>query len=219
MAASVGILFVDGASQHLNGAHKQRQVLLGGALQVLYELFEFLGHDVESFRQFADLGAAFQVDSLREISARDRTARLGEDLKGISDASRGEDAKSHADQYGEKRQQPASALHFVNPAIGFVARLLHDDRPVQRRHRTVSTEHGGASPAIANIEFLGGRELRLIALVDKIVDDLQVFHVLPSRVIGRGSGHKASLAVYDIRGQTTAADLLEAANEELQVNH
>ena len=29
----------------------------------------------------------------------------------------------------------------IDAAIGFAPRLLHDDRPVQRRHRTVGAEH------------------------------------------------------------------------------
>ena len=73
VAASVGIFFVDRAGQHLDGAHEQRAVLFGGALQVFDELLEFFRHGVEGVRQFADFGAAVQrARAARNLPRRSR---------------------------------------------------------------------------------------------------------------------------------------------------
>jgi hypothetical protein len=111
-------------------------------------------------------------------------------------------------------------LHFVNPAIGFIARFLHDDRPFQIDHRAVGAEHLDVLSAIANRKFASGRDqLRFAALLDKIPDDLQVCHILASGVIAGGAGDQTSLAIHHVRSEAATVDFLQATNQELKVLH
>src|SRR2546430_415262 len=58
-----------------------------GALKILDELLQLLGHDVERGREFADFRSAGQVHSLREIATRNGMARLSENLQRVSNAA------------------------------------------------------------------------------------------------------------------------------------
>ena len=91
MAASVRILFVDCAGQHLDGSHEQSTVFFRGALQIEHELLEFFRHDVKRIRQLADFSAALQMYALREIAAGDGTARFGKHFQRIRNTARRED--------------------------------------------------------------------------------------------------------------------------------
>ena len=136
MAASVGIFFVDGSGEHLDGTHEQLAVFVSGAFQVFDEMLEFVGHGVESVCQFADFGAAPEINALREVAASEGAAGFGQHVQGIGDAARGKNADQDAQQHCDQGKQARGALHLKDAAIGFTARLLHDHCPVQRRHGT-----------------------------------------------------------------------------------
>ena len=114
---------------------------VGGAFQVEHELLEFLRHGVEGGCQFADLGAARELDALREISASDGPAGFSQHFQRIGNAAGRKDTDADTEQHSQQSQQARRALHLVNAAVGFVAGLLHDHRPVQVRHRAVGAEH------------------------------------------------------------------------------
>jgi hypothetical protein len=143
MAAGIRIFFVDRAGQHLDRPHEQVLVFVGGALQVFDELFQFVRHGVECGRQFANFGAGFQVHALREIAARNGPAGLRQHLQWAGDPPRRENAQAHAHKHRQPRQQAPGALHLVDAAIGFFARLLHHHRPVERGYWTVGSQHLG----------------------------------------------------------------------------
>src|SRR5581483_131470 len=193
-------------------------VFLRGALQVEHELLEFLRHGVESIRQFADLGAALQVDALGKISTSDGAARFRQDFQRVGNAPRRVNTQAHADQYGQQSQEPSGALHFVDAAIGFVSRFLHNDRPIQSSNRAVGPEHGGPC-AVVESEFLGRCELRLVAFFDKGTDNFQVLHVLAGGKFRGGGGHQTTLGIDHVRNEATATDFRQAANEEFQIDY
>ena len=97
-------------------------------------------------------------------------------------------------------------------------RLLHHDRPIERRDRAVGAEHLHAVLALVYGEFLGGGQLRLAALVHKIADDLQVLHVLAGHVLRSAGSHQPALRVHNVGNQAAAADFLQPANQKLQIH-
>ncbi len=139
-------------------------------------------------------------------------------LQRIGDAASRKDADHDAQQHGQKRQQAGGALHFVDAAIGFAARLLHDDGPVQRHDRAVGAEHLDVLGPAVDGEFLGLGELRLVAAIDKIAHDVEILHVLPGGKFGRGGGDQASLGVDDVGREAAAADFLQAADQKLKID-
>ena len=194
-------------------------VFIGGALQVFDELLQFFRHGVERRRQFADLGAGFQVHALGEIAARNGPAGLRQHLQRAGDAPRRKNAKPHAHKHGQPSQQASRALHFVDAAIGLFARLLHHDRPIQRGHWTVGSQHFDRVLAIADGEFPGRRQLGLRAFIHKTADDVEVAHVLSGGVLrGRGR-HQSALAVHDVGHQSGQADLLQSADQVIHIDH
>ena len=67
MAASVGVLFVDGGGEHADGAEEQLAIFRGGLLQALDVFFDVAGHLIEGFGQFADFRGAADLARVREI--------------------------------------------------------------------------------------------------------------------------------------------------------
>src|SRR5205807_1848736 len=108
-------------------------------------------------------------------------------------------------------------LHFIDSAIGFELRLLHDYCPIKRGYWTVSAEHLNVVPALVDREFFSRCQLRLVALVHKVVDDLQVLHVLAGHILRSARRYQPALSIHDIRNQAAAADFLKTANQELQI--
>ena len=131
MTAGVRVFFVDRAGQHLDRPHEQVLVFIGGAPQILDELFQFLRHGVEGRRQFADFGARFQMHALGEITTRNGSAGLRQHLQRAGDPPRRENAQTHTHKHRQPREQAPGALHLVDATVGIFARLLHHDRPVQ----------------------------------------------------------------------------------------
>ena len=212
VAARVRIFFVDGSGEHLDGAHEQLAIFFGGALQVFDETFEFIRHGVESVGEFADFGAAPQVDALGEVAAGQGAAGLSEHVQGIGDAARGKDADANAQQHRQQGQQAGSALHLKDSAIGLALRLLHHDGPIQGRDRTVGAEHLHVLGPGVDRKFAGGGQLRLVAALDEVAHDVQVLHVLAGGKLGRGCGDEAALGIDDVGRQPAAGDFLQAAH-------
>ena len=219
VAASVRILFVDRAGQHLDGAHEQITIFRGGAFEVEHEMLELLGHDVEGVGEFTDFGAALHVDTLREVSAGDGSAEMGEHLQRVRNPAGGENADADTEGNGHDRQIAGVALHLIYAAVGLGTRLLHDHGPVQVGHRTVSAEHSDVRLAIADVEFrVAATICTLVPCLDEVPHDFQVGHVLTGGVVGGGSGDQPPLAVDDVRSEAASVDFLQAAYQELQVH-
>ena len=199
MAARIRVLFVDRACEHLDRSHEQRSVLFGGALQILHELLQLLRHDVEGVGQFANFGAAAQLDALRKVAARNGSARFGKNLERVGDTACRVKAHHDARQHSQQRQQPRRMLHLEHGAVGFHLRLLHHDRPVQSHDRAVGAKHLGAFVAFLDRKIFGGGQLRLAALIHKVLHDLQVLHVLAGRVVCVTGGYEPTLRVDHIR--------------------
>src|SRR5882724_1501322 len=218
VSTRVGVFFVDRAGQHLNRTHEQLAVFRGCALEVEHELLEFLGHGVESSRQLPDFSAAFQLDSLREVSAGDGAARSGENFQRISNDARSKNADAYAQQNSHQRQQASAALHLEYSAVSFVPRLLDDDGPIQIAHGAVGAEHLRALLALGDSELTRGRDqLRLAALLQEIAYDLRVGQILAGGVVRGGSGHQAAFTVYYVGREPATVDFLQTADQERQV--
>src|SRR5579863_205698 len=218
MAASVRVFFVDCASEHLNRAHEQVTVRSGGAFEVEYEVLELFRHDVEGVGKFTDFSAALHVNALRKISSRNGPAEMSEDLQRIRNAAGGENADGHTESDRHQCQGAGVALHLIYSAVGLGARLLHNHSPIEIRDRTVRAEHFDVGVATAKVEFPGrSHQLDLGACLDKVSHDLQVGHVLSSGVVRSGARDQPALAVHHIWGQAASVDLLQAANQKLQI--
>src|SRR5579863_4078798 len=220
VTASVRIFFVDRPGEHLNRTHEQITILGSRSFEVEHEMLEFLGHDVESVSQFADFGAALNVDALRKISPCDRSAEMSEDLQRIRNPSGRENTDADAQGNGHDCQIAGVALHLIHAAIGFSTGLLHDYSPVQVSHRAVCTEHSDVVFTVADVELpCRGHHLHLGAGLDEVPHDFQVGHILTGRIIRSSAGHKPSLAIHYVRRKAASVNLLQAAYQELQVHH
>src|SRR6185369_3250338 len=220
VSASVRVLFVNRARQHLNGTHEQVAIFRGRPFEVEHEMLELVRHGVEGRGQFSDLGAAPELDSLREVAASDGAAGGSENLQRIGDAAGGKNADAHTQQNGQHRQQAGAALHLVHASVRLVTWLLHDHGPVQVADRAVGAEHLSALLALGDAEFPGGRhQLRPAALLQEVAHDLRVGQVLASGVVGGGAGHQPALTVHHIRCEPAAIDFLQTADQKLQVFH
>ena len=60
-------------------------------------------------------------------------------------------------------------------------------------------------------EILGFVELRFIAAIDEVPDDLQILHVLPGGKLGRGGGDQTALRIDHVGRQAASADFLQTA--------
>ena len=98
MTAGVRVLLVNRACQHLNGAQEESPVFFGGALQIEDEALQVRSHAVEGVGEFADLGAALYLDTLRKVSASDSAARFSERLQRCGKLPGGEDSECQAEQ-------------------------------------------------------------------------------------------------------------------------
>ena len=56
MTPRVGVFFVDGSGEHLNGVQEEVAIFFGGVAKILDEVFEFFGHGVKSLREFSNFG-------------------------------------------------------------------------------------------------------------------------------------------------------------------
>ena len=59
----------------------------------------------------------------------------------------------------------------------------------------------------------------LASLLEEVAYDLRVGHVLPGGVVGRCAGHQAALAIDHVRREPAAVDLLQTADQELEILH
>src|SRR6185437_7495454 len=219
VAAGVGVLFVNRAGQHLDGVHEQSAILFSGALEIINKTLQILGHGVEGLGQFANFGAAAELNALREFTASDGAAGIGQNLDGMGDLAGGVAADADAHEHSQQSQKAGGALHLINAAVGFALRLLGNNRPFQRGHWAIGAEHGFSLAASGDVEFLGGYELRLAALLHKVLHDIEVGHFLASGVFRLDAGHQPALAVHHVSVQAAGADFLHAADKELEVNH
>src|ERR1700733_1118106 len=117
MAASVGILFVDRSGKHLDRAHEELAVLTGGALEIEHEVLKLVRHSIERRRQLADLRAAFQIHALREVSASDSAARLGQNFERVGDEAGGQKANRAAQKHRKHGKKARGAPGFVDATI------------------------------------------------------------------------------------------------------
>ncbi len=110
-------------------------------------------------------------------------------------------------------------MHFVNAAVGFFARFLYHDCPIERGDRTIRPQHFGFCLAIADGKFAGGCQLRFCAIVHKAADNIVAGHVLPgSGKFRRGRCYQASLGVHNVRCEPGAVHFLQTPDEELQIH-
>src|SRR6266850_2281104 len=124
VAASVWILLVDRACEHLYGAHEERAVFLGGALQIEYQALQVVTHQVEGIGEFADFSAAVQTHALRKVTFSDGAARLRQDLHRSADMACRRNADQHADAHRQNRQPLRGALHLEDALVCLALRLL-----------------------------------------------------------------------------------------------
>src|SRR6266446_7098048 len=101
-------------------------------------MLDLARHEVEGRSQFANLGAARQLYSLREVPARNRVARFGQDFQWISNTPCRNDSDPYTQRDGKNGKYPRTALHFINAAVGFIPGLLNHNCPIQIRDRAVS---------------------------------------------------------------------------------
>ena len=64
VSTSVWIFFIDRSGEHLDRTHKQLTIFGGSTFEVEHELLEVLGHGIEGCCQFADLGAARELNAM-----------------------------------------------------------------------------------------------------------------------------------------------------------
>src|SRR5882672_2351371 len=137
----------------------------------------------------------------------------------MRDPASREDAQENAEENRQESQKAPGALHFVNAAIGFVARLLDDYRPIERGNGTVRPQHFDAVLAIANREFASRYQLGLGSIVHESANDIERRHVLSGGKFGGRSGNQASLAVNDVWDKAGAVHFLKAADQELKIDY
>src|SRR5580704_213862 len=181
-------------------------------------MLELFGHDIEGVGQFADFGAALDMDALRKISTCDRPAEMGKDLKRIRNPPGRKNTDTDAQGNGHDCQIASIALHLIHAAVSLGARFLHNYGPIQIGHGTVRTEHSCVGVAIADVEFAGrGHHLHLGTRLNKIPHDFEVRHILTGRIVRSGTSDQSSLAIHYVRREAAPVDLLQATYQELQV--
>src|SRR5580700_3018131 len=182
-------------------------------------MLELFGHDIEGVGQFADFGAALDMDALRKISTGNCAAEMSENLQRIRNPAGGENTDADAQGNGHDCQIASVALHLIHAAVGLGARFLHHYGPVQVGHRTVRAEHSYVGVAVADVEFSGrGHHLHLGARLDKIPHDFEVRHILTGRIVRSGTGDQSPLAIHYVWREAASVDLLQASYKELQVH-
>src|ERR1700674_973745 len=218
VTASVRILFVDCARQHLDRSHKELKIFVGSAFEIEDKLLELLRHDIECRGQLPDLRAALELHPLAKAPASNCAAGFRQDFTGIGNATSCDIAYSNAQCNCHQGEQSASTLHFVDAPVRVDARLLHDNSPIEISDWAISTEHFYAILA-ASGKLSGSRNhLCLTALVNKIVYDFQVAHVLAGGVVGICSGNQPPLAVDNVGSQPASAYLLQSPDQKLEIH-
>jgi hypothetical protein len=155
----------------------------------------------------------FHMNALREIAARNRPAGLRQHLQRAGDAPRRENTQSHAHKHRQPCQQASRALHLVDAAIRLFARLLHHDRPIQRGHRTVRSQHLDRFFAMRDGEFPGRRQLGFVPSPTKLRTMSKCFISCPVAYCGVAGRHQPSLAVHNVGHQARQTDLLQPADQ------
>ena len=97
-------------------------------------------------------------------------------------------------------------------------RLLRHHRPLQRRHRSVGAEHLHRLIGKFDVEFAGGDQAGPALLVNKILDDGEIAHVLAGEIVGNAARDQTSLAIDHIGQKAALRNLTQAVNEKLLIN-
>ena len=93
---------------------------------------------------------------------------------------------------------------------------MRDHRPTQVRHSTVSSQHLDRLRTFG-LEFFGSYELTIAALLDKVLHNVEIIHVLTGRICSRAGRDQTALTVDHVGHQASLTGALEPIDQELQV--
>src|SRR5437879_7679217 len=122
MAASIGILFVDGRSEHTNGAQEELAVFFSCLLQTSDKALDVACHVVEGLRQFTDFRSAAYGGAFVKLSSADGACRGGQRTDRRADANRKEVAED--DCGGGDHQHEGKCLGVEFSYTGVIAGLF-----------------------------------------------------------------------------------------------
>ena len=127
VAARVRVFAVNRGGESFDRAEEELPVLFGRAAEVFDVVFELVGHQVEGVAQLAQLGAAANLDALREVAARDAVRALGQ----RGDGPRQLTCEDVADEQSEGRREQTDVerlpSHVADRLQGGVLVLNGDD--------------------------------------------------------------------------------------------